>query len=857
MTGTPPICQENLQKNQKVNKVGEQARYIQVTPSEKNQEHTMIFNSVLYENSMPEGMGVLEIVDSDANKHRLFIPLTRTELSGTITGPLASFTLTQVFSYPSSSFNHPIEAVYRFPLPGDAHITGAEVSFGKEILKTSLKEREDAKDEYHQAFEKGRRGVLLTRETPDIFTLHLTGIEPDQPVKVTIQFLQYGAADNTDISFRIPLTLAPRYIRDDERFLGQRNADPLLMLIDPGHTFRLSLTVFGMKVSCQTHTIFIQEEGDITRITLEEKEVRPDRDFVLSCHLPHEKKSPILTCQVEEYPDEGAAYLLATITPPELSPGEEINRELIILVDHSGSMDGPKWKAADWTVKKLLKTLRPDDTFALGVFHNEPVWFSPKMSQGEEKQISAAIRFLEKNTDSGGTELGKALEEGLSFPKSDRPSTRDLIIITDAGVTDEGRLIRMVREEQEMAHPRRISIICIDASPNSLLVQELVRVGRGIARFLTSDPEEEDITTALDKTLAFWKTPVMQDLFLRVHPSEVSLPDGAMEQGVLSLSSLTATPVSRVFQIPLSQDLPEISLTNREGEELAVIRAEKRDHSGIREWYGSARLRMLEQVRGGYYSDKEVKKILTGLGYSKKRGKKSLYPERKAYENLYLDEVLVQESLKYGIPTSLTAFVCTGEQRSSVVKATVLVPSAFPSGWKIHPCNPICSSPINWNDDEPALMAPPDLLLSDECSSLECMESEIMSFERVKKNLSTMIRPGSGRGRKPVPSEKTIEASLECLQDGIIFDGLLAGWTKITGIMLDSSILKPDSQDVMIEIYVNAATTPIASISLVDLLDGDIRPLNIKLKKKDRIRISLRDAYHHLEDGRIQITLFS
>ena len=104
------------------------------------------------------------------------------------------------------------------PLPGDALITGAEVSFGEERLITTLKEREDATDEYHSAFEQGNKAILLTYEISDIFTLHLTGIEPDVPVVVTIRFLQYAMIENTDLSFRIPLTVAPRSIRADERF---------------------------------------------------------------------------------------------------------------------------------------------------------------------------------------------------------------------------------------------------------------------------------------------------------------------------------------------------------------------------------------------------------------------------------------------------------------------------------------------------------------------------------------------------------------------------------------------------------------------------------------------------------------
>lgn len=498
----------------------------------------MIFNSVIYENTLPQGMGVLEIADPSEQKKRLFIPLTLTEVTGTITGPLASFTLTQVFSYPSTAFNHPIEAIYRFPLPGDALITMAEVSFGDEVLRTSLQERDDAKDAYHKAFEHGRAALLLTREAADIFTLHLTGIEPGRPVAVSIRFLQYGTDDDPDLVFRLPLTTTPRYMRDDERALGRRNAEPLLMLLDPHHAFKLNVLVLGaQRISSPSHPITIQEEGAGLRVTLTATEVRPDRDFVLISHQVRDKDSPGLSCQVEVYPDEDAAYILATIHPPKESLYSRACRELIILVDHSGSMEGAKWEAADWAVTWLLRRLHPDDRFALGVFHTEAAWFEPTMKSGSEEHITGAIRFLKMNTGTGGTELGKALEEGLSFSRVDGTYDRHVIIITDAEVTDEGRLIRMIREEQMEESARRISMLCIDAAPNTPLVQEMVRVGGGIARFLTSEPDEQDITTALEKTLAWWDTPIMHDLFLEVNRDCIHLPDYDPLPGKIPLSS--------------------------------------------------------------------------------------------------------------------------------------------------------------------------------------------------------------------------------------------------------------------------------------------------------------------------------
>src|SRR5262249_38191586 len=85
-----------------------------------------MFNPHAYENSRPGGISVLEVVNGkepDEIQPRLFVPLKRTELQGEIIGPLASLRLTQTYSYTRQQCDHVLEAVYRFPLPGDAAVT--------------------------------------------------------------------------------------------------------------------------------------------------------------------------------------------------------------------------------------------------------------------------------------------------------------------------------------------------------------------------------------------------------------------------------------------------------------------------------------------------------------------------------------------------------------------------------------------------------------------------------------------------------------------------------------------------------------------------------------------------------------
>ncbi|MEZ4622806.1 MAG: hypothetical protein R2867_45920 [Caldilineaceae bacterium] len=103
------------------------------------------------------------------------------------------------------------------------------------------------------------------------------------------------------------------------------------------------------------------------------------------------------------------------------------------------------------------------------------------------------------------------------------PITRHLLIVTDAAVSDAARILRLADEEAVRTDRRRISVLCIDAAPNAFLANELAERGGGVARFLTSDPQQNDIVTALDEVLQEWSEPLLVGLQLGVDAAGVEV----------------------------------------------------------------------------------------------------------------------------------------------------------------------------------------------------------------------------------------------------------------------------------------------------------------------------------------------
>ncbi|HWE63007.1 MAG TPA: VIT domain-containing protein [Chloroflexota bacterium] len=681
-----------------------------------------MFNPNAYENSRPGGVSLLQIVDDRAR----FVPLKRTELHGEIAGPLASLRLIQVFGYTKEQCDRVLEAIYRFPLPGDAAVSGVLVRFGEVEIQATLAARKEAEATYQEAQRQGRQAALLTREASGVFSLRVSGLVPDQQITIETTYVQLARAEDAGWSLRLPLTTAPRYVREDEATAAVRQwpdhpgemaggiqscptrtrppdeagaraaqGQPLLLLRDPGHLFTLDLSLQGAGAArSATHALQITREDDALRVRLRDGHVVPDRDFVLSWQPRQEQRRPALQVWTYEDPASAQLYFLATVAPPAVV-GPVLSREVILLVDHSGSMEGPKWAAADWAVKQFLSGLSGEDSFNLGVFHDTTRWFAGQPCTASPDTIARAIGFLEQHRDSGGTNLGVALEQALHLDRRQQAHSRHVLVITDAQVTDEARILRLADQEWGRTDRRRISVLCIDAAPNSFLAGELAERGGGVARFLTSAPEEEDITTALDAVLADWAQPVLADLQLVVNRP------AALAGGRHVRPANDDASAIDLGDLPAGRTLWVAGRAARDGASAPIFRLVTPDDQNLatsgattgmpaaKALFGARQVLALDYLINAGYSLDDLAEQLGRLGYDPRQalGDRSgtppaVYAENaRAAQHALLGALLAREALAYGLASTETAFVAVRREQGQVVEDTVPVANALPAGW--------------------------------------------------------------------------------------------------------------------------------------------------------------------------------
>ena len=594
-----------------------------------------MFNTSYVENAPEGGVAMLEVLGRDA-EDMAFVPLRRVEISGEVTGPVAGMQVVHVFSYTKQQCSRVIEAAYRFPLPGDAAVTGVSVRFGDVEIQAVLEPRAQAEKDYEDAKRDRRQAALVTREAADVFTLRVAGIKPGQEVRVETAFIQLARAEGSGWSLRIPLTVSVRYTRSDESPAAGA-AHPLAQATDPGYRASLDLTVFDASaVASSTHALALERDGRELHAHFESGDVLPDCDAVITWQPAGDAQRTTLSAFTAHR--EGYTPFLALVTPPSRVQ-QLVPRELTVLVDHSGSMEGAKWEAADWAVGRLIGMLTERDRFRLGVFHTTVAWWSDAPTAMNDAARKDAVHFLESHKDSGGTELGVALEQALHGHRPSGEFSRQVLIVTDAQVSDEGRLIRLAEEESRRGDRRRISILCIDSSPNEALARQLAEAGGGSDRYVTSNPEGEDITTALDEIVDTWARPIATGLRLEVQADAVyaaSRPSvAAAAQGWqgLDLGDLPAgKPIWASGEAATGAKPLALRVMDGHGEVLATWTEEDaaQVHAGVAALVDARRLQQLEALKGARHTPEELKERVERLGMTPAEAgteTKALYPE--------------------------------------------------------------------------------------------------------------------------------------------------------------------------------------------------------------------------------------
>jgi len=436
--------------------------------------------------------GALTALDS-TGKPTGDCPLKHTAVQAEISGFLARSTVTQEFHNP---FQYKIEAVYTFPLPQNAAVDDMTMHVGTRVVKGKIKPREEARAIYEAARASGRVASLLDQERPNIFTQSVANIMPGEKVTIVISYVEMLKFEDGSYEFVFPMVVGPRYIpgaptgRQGGGWSPDTSQVPDASRITPpvtmpgtraGHDISLEVKLdAGVPIdnlSCATHEVLVNRtSAHAAMVRLTDQATIPNKDFILRYDVAGRK---IQDAVLAHRADRGGFFTLILEPPERVAAAEVTPKELVFVLDTSGSMSGFPIEKAKETMQLALNGLYPRDTFNLITFSGDTHILFPKPVPATPENLAQAREFLATRRGGGGTEMMTAIRAALD-PSDAQNHVRIVCFMTDGYVGNDFEIVAEVRR-----HPNaRVFSFGIGSSVNRFLLDKMAAEGRGEVEYV-------------------------------------------------------------------------------------------------------------------------------------------------------------------------------------------------------------------------------------------------------------------------------------------------------------------------------------------------------------------------------------
>ena len=507
-------------------------------------------------------------------------------LEGQVDGLIASITLKQTFKNPSTDW---VNGKYVFPLPQKAAVDSLTLKTDGRIIRGVVKEKNQAKKEFEAAKASGKKAGLLQQSRPNLFSMSLANIPPNAEVVAQVTWVEAIKYESGRFSLRLPTTLTPRFIPgkplslfdfEDTEFVAEETMelDPtsgwarptdqvtdapeitpfqISSPADPdSHRFSLNLLIKpGIPIdqfSSMTHGISIKDVNDSAdnasgyQISLSNGTEKLDRDVVIhwSAGANHRPNAAVFSQQLgQDY------YSLLMLMPPVKNVVQTLPKEIIFIIDSSGSMAGVSMPQAKQGLQTALGYLSPTDRFNVIDFDSHAVALFPKPVQASQSNIALANGFVSNLHANGGTNMEQALNLAFSQAKADS-YLRQIVFITDGSVGNENTLFQLIHARLGDA---RLFTMGIGSAPNSHFMRGAAHYGRGTYSYIDTLEQAASQMAMLFERI---NRPVMRDI-------KINWDEGLDGADTLSLfpSPIPDLYVGEPLNIVIRSDQPLAQIT--------------------------------------------------------------------------------------------------------------------------------------------------------------------------------------------------------------------------------------------------------------------------------------------------------
>lgn len=390
--------------------------------------------------------------------------------------------------------SRPAEGTYIFPLPVGAAVSDLVMWVDGKPVEARILDADEARRTYDEIVRRMRDPALLEYIGAGAIQASVFPIQPLSEVKIEIEYAQLLPADNGLIHYEYPLRtdqFTRRPVESLSLSLDVTSRDPIGAIYSP------------------THDLAIIRDGDFAfRAGFETTRTRPMTDFSLYYGLATSEISANLLTYRESADEDG--YFTLMITPPAEATTERIiPKDVIIVLDQSGSMDGAKWDQARDAVGFVLENLNPRDRFNVIAFSTGTRIYARSLQPPDE--APRAKDWISKLEAIGATDIDTALREAMDMADRERPTV--VLFLTDGlpteGVIDTPTILANVKA---VAPPNvRIFTFGVGYDVDTVLLDQLYQEFRGAGTYVRPEERIDDEVSALYAKIS---APVLTDLSL-------------------------------------------------------------------------------------------------------------------------------------------------------------------------------------------------------------------------------------------------------------------------------------------------------------------------------------------------------
>ena len=489
--------------------------------------------------------GALHIVDYDGTPTAA-CPLKHTDVEATVSGFVSRVRVRQTFHNP---LERKIEAIYVFPLPTEAAVDGLVMTVGERRIVGQVKPREEARAAYEAARAAGHVASRLDQERPNIFTQAVANIEPGAQVVIELSYVETLRYDDGVFEFVFPMVVGPRYMpgsptsRQGSGWAPDTTQVPDASRLSPpvappgmraGHD--ISVTVHldaGMplfELQSLLHEVDVTQSGTgRATVTLKHQADIPNKDFILRYRTATDAIGDAFLTHTDA---RGTFFTLVLQPPRTVRPEQAVPKELIFVIDRSGSMSGFPIEKAKATMRLAIERMNPQDTFNLLSFSGGTgrCFATPVPNTAANRAV--ALKYLADLYGSGGTEMMPAIIEALGGAH-DSTRVRIVAFMSDGYVGNDMEIIDAVRKHAGTA---RVFAFGIGNAVNRFLLDGMAHAGRGVVDYVTLESQADGAVERFQERI---HTPLLTDISIdwgslsaaEVYPKHV--PDLFSQQPIM------------------------------------------------------------------------------------------------------------------------------------------------------------------------------------------------------------------------------------------------------------------------------------------------------------------------------------